>query len=98
MPRVYVPNNSGSDYSDAERLGDIIFIMEGAQDRYNTDGFYKKCQEALAESEPNDFILITSLPIISAICSTIFGRMHGRVNYLLYRQGRYVIRTMELVT
>ena len=106
-PKVFVVNKAGHDFSDAERYGDLIYVTEGPQMRFNTTSMYRIWAEALQDnkSKSTDYILITSLNILCAVGAAVFGRKHGRLNLLLYKggarsrtdpRGRYVSREILL--
>lgn len=92
---VYVMNKSGHDYSAALQFADeIVYLSEGTIDRYQVNQMYRVICEKMRDSTPDDYILITSLPILTAIATGIFVQMHGRLNLLLYKSGRYVERKL----
>ena len=98
MPKVYVVNKGCHDHSDAQRFGHLVYLSEGAINRYATSTMYREFMPKLLESRPEDFILPTGLTIMSNIACSIFARIHGRLNLLIYKAsrkggpGRYVER------
>ncbi len=93
MPKVYIPNKSAHDHSDALRFGSLVYMTEGQLDRFNTNQMYRIAAEILDDSEPTDFILPTSLNILCMIICAVFARKHGTLNVLMYKNGKYIART-----
>jgi len=95
-PKVFVVNMSGHDYSAAERFGDLVFITRGPIDRYDTTAMYMAVVEAMKTSKPDDYILVTSLNALCGLACAVFARMHGKLNFLLYRKGTYIERRHDI--
>lgn len=93
-PIVFIPNKSGHDFSGVEKWGRPVFLTEGQQSRYATNYLYRVISEVMRDSASEDFLVITSLPIINAIAAGILAHKHGRVNFLIYRFGAYVNRDL----
>ena len=102
MPKVFVVNRGGHNHNDAERFGELVFMSHGTINRYATSQMYRQFAEYLANSSVDDFILITGLSVMASVACSIFARLHGRLNLLLYKssqsgqEGRYVERTIML--
>jgi len=102
MAKVYVVNKGCHDHSDAQRFGQLVYLSEGAINRYATSTMYREFWPKLLGSEPEDFILPTGLTIMGNIACSIFAKLHGRLNLLIYKAsrrggpGRYVERTIIL--
>ena len=102
MARVYIPNKSLHDFSGVSSFGEPVFVTEGLVDRYGVNQIARHCVAALKDAEEDDLILISSLPVITAVLSGLFTLRFGRLNLLLYRpasdDGRvpeeYVKRTV----
>lgn len=97
MPRVYITNRSGHDYSDAYRFGDeLIFLSEGRISALAVNKTYRELAEKLQNSKPDDYIVITSLPMLSAIACSILAAKHGKLNILVFKDGRYIERNIKI--
>ena len=96
MPKVFIPNRGGHDYSDAARFGEIIFITEGLLDPTKTGLMYRQLVHALKDSRSDDFLLLSGLPILNTMAGAIMGRMHGVLNLLVFHYGEYIQRTFML--
>lgn len=96
MPHVYILNDGGHDYSDAARYGELVFCTRGPLDRWDTSQMWRSVTVAMDGSTPEDYILLTSLSTLCAIGSAVFAQKHGRLNLLLFRDEKYLDRTLLL--
>ena len=96
MPKVYVLNNGGHDYSDAERFGQVVFCSDHVIRKDDTALMYRVLNEALANAEPHDYILVSSLTSLCMIAAAIMAEMFGEIHMLIYSNGRYVSRDVIL--
>ena len=95
-PRVYVPNKGFHDYTDAKRYGSLHFVTTGVQNKYGVSNMARCWMDALSDSSPDDFILQTSLSVLCSVGAAAFATIHGRVNYLLWQNDKYIVRTIIL--
>jgi|TARA_Y100000310_G_scaffold263133_1_gene273150 hypothetical protein len=96
MLKVFVPNKSAHNFSDALRFGELVFLTSGTVNKYAINSLYRELSEGLQNSSEQDHLMISSLAILNSICSAIFARKHGKVNYLLFRDGKYISRTIDI--
>jgi len=61
MRKVFVVNRGCHDHSDAERFGELVFLSEGAINRYAVANMYREFVQQLRNSQEEDFLLITDL-------------------------------------
>lgn len=96
--KVFVPNKgSGHDYTDAHKYGDLVFVTVGRLNPFNVGLQFRKWEESLAQSNPEDLIIVTSLPVLCMIGAAIFGEMHKRINLLVFHSdGSYRRRDIVL--
>ena len=95
MPKVFITNRSGHDFAPAEAFGEIVFLSEGQQSRFNVSRMYSIFCEELKNSGSDDHILMTGLSHMNSIACGIMAYLHGRVNLLLYvGRGKYLSRTV----
>lgn len=92
--RVYVVNRGGHDYSAAERFGELTYCSDGEMDKWDINQMYRQMSQALDDSDPNDYILLTSLTSLCSVACGVFAARHGRLNLLIYKDGDYVSRTV----
>ena len=96
MPTVYVINRGGHDYSAAKKYGPLVFLSEGPMSKYETSQIYRKFSMKLRESSSNDIIMLTGLTTMACIACACFAFLHGKLNLLLFKNDRYVERTLSL--
>ena len=99
MPKVFVVNRGCHNYENALRFGDIEYLSEGSVNPYTTGVIYRNFWPKLKDSNPEDYILITGLSVMSSIACGIFARLHGKLNLLIYKAmrgggGDYMERTV----
>lgn len=96
MPKVYIVNRSGHDFSTAGRFGELVYLSEGEVDKLASNEIYRRFTAAMKGSKPDDYILITSLASMCAVAAACFAFKHGTLNLLLYERGRYVERCLKI--
>lgn len=94
MPNVYVVSNSAHDFSEAKKFGKLIFLSEGAMNRYHANNMVRQFSEYLKNSTAEDYLLLCGLSVMNSIACATFAVTHGRLNLLLFRKGRYVERNI----
>jgi len=99
--RVFIVNDSGHDFSAAERYGDLVTMSEGPLDKFNLTAMRRVFDQFLQASNPGDFILHSGPGVMNALACSIFASLHGRLNLLLYRADskagdHYVARKLVL--
>ena len=96
MKKVYIVNKGGHNYSPATEFGELVFCTEGLLDPFNVASMYRILSDSMKDSKPGDYILLTSLTVLCSVACAVFARKHGRLNLLLFRNGRYVERQLEI--
>lgn len=96
MAKVYVVNKGGHDYSAAERFGELVYCTEGQLSKFDTGQMYRELSGAMKDSEPEDYILLTSLTTLCSVAAALFGAKHQRVNFLIYKDDNYVERKLVM--
>jgi len=91
---VWIVNRSTHDFSDAERFGSLRYLSEGLLRKRNIAFMVRKFEKALMCSHAEDFLLPTSLTIMCMIAAVCFVRRHGRLNLLLFEDGKYKARSI----
>jgi len=94
VKKVYIINKGGHDFEDAARFGDLVYLSEGRISPFAITNMYRTFSEYIGGSSSEDFILLTGLPVMQAIACSMFAWMHGRLNLLLFKDGRYITRTV----
>jgi hypothetical protein len=95
-PVVYVPNRGAHDYEDAKQYGELRFLTSGVIERYRTNTIYRTLMQGMEDAQEGDFLLVSSLSILNAIIAGILARKFGKINFLLFRDGKYLLRTVNI--
>ncbi len=96
MKRVYVVNNGGHDYTDAERFGAVTFCTDHVIAKHDTAQMFRELNEALQDANHDDYILISSLATLCSIACSILAARFGEVHLLIFRDGKYIERSLML--
>ena len=98
MAKVFIVNDSALDFSAAERFGELVICTSGRFDRFDLNQMHRELSVELEYSEPEDFILLTSLTTMCVVACSIFVEKHGRLNLLLFRnvEQDYLSRSIVL--
>lgn len=94
--QVYIVNKSAHDFSAAEEYGEVKFLSEGSMNRYATNSMIRQFTDIMEESEEHDYIVPCSLNVMNSIACAIFAYKHGKLNLLLYKNGKYIERNHVL--
>ncbi len=94
MPKVYVINDSGHDYKEAEKYGTLVYLTRGKVASYATTQHYRTFAEKMRGATSNDYILVTSLASMNVIAGWIIGTLGFPLNLLLFKDGQYVVRRL----
>lgn len=97
MPKVYIINKGGHDYSEANKYGELHFLSEGPISKFAVSKIYRDFAMSLRESTPADYILLTGLTTMACIACACFSFLHeGKLNLLLFKNGKYIERKLLL--
>jgi len=96
--KIFIPNKSGHDFSDCLRYGTPIYVTKGIVNRFSVNLIAREWELAMRESSKDDFILITSLTILTTIGAALFSHKHGTLNLLLFLNGRYIARKLDFLS
>ena len=94
--KVYVLSDGGHDYSAAEKFGQIVICSEGALHKDDISQMYRLLSDAMYDAREEDYILVSSLTSLCMVASAFMANNFGKVNLLIYRDGRYVERNLVL--
>lgn len=92
MAKVFIVNKSNHDFSAAMDYGELVFLSEGPMNRYSTNNMMRVFGERMKDSEEGDYIVPCSLNVMNSIACAIFAHGHGKLNLLLFKEGRYIER------
>lgn len=93
--KVFISNKGAHDYSSAERFGELIPVTEGRLNPFDTSSMYHAFAQALRDSSPEDYILVTGIASLNAIGASLFVAMHGKLTLLVYRNRKYEVRELS---
>lgn len=94
--KVYVVNRSSHDFEPAAKYGEIRYLSEGLINRYAVNMMVRTFHETMKDSEEYDYIVPCSLNVMNVIASAIFAHKHGKLNLLLFKEGKYLERNIIL--
>lgn len=77
MPKVYVTNLAGYDYSPAEIYGDMIYMSRGYIKPQDLNKQIIKVQAIISESERDDFLLLSGNNLICALALQHWMTIHN---------------------
>lgn len=97
-PLVFVPNKAGHDFSEAEKYGELVFLTQGTINPYKANSIYRRCVDVMNHAHIEDYLLISSLNIITSIASGVLAHRFGMINYLLFCNDRYLVRTVDFAS
>lgn len=95
MPTVYIINKSAHDFTPAQTYGHLVYLSKGGVNKYAVCNIFRQFKDILLTSKQDDYILLTSLTVMSVVACCIFVQLHGRLNLLLFKDGVYVERTID---
>jgi len=100
MPKVYILNRSGHDFSSAEKFGELKFVNEGHYNIFNIGAVVTLLRNNLISpfKVEEDFLVMSGSPMVAAIAFSLLIPMKGSVNVLLFdaKQKVYTNRTITL--
>lgn len=95
-PTVYATSKGSHDYTSAKFFGDLVFMTDEKLDKFNTSHMTRCLKPFVNQSHPEDYLLLSGLPTLNAVATAMFVAKHGRLNLLLFDNGRYVERRIVL--
>lgn len=95
--RVFVTNYAGHDYEDAKEYGEFVWITRGYVSFQSLDRVKYTIAEQVVKSGPEDWLLLSGKPIISAIAVLIWFSRHKKVKMLVWDQKSKGKKYRELI-
>ena len=96
MKKVYVLNDGGHDYRDAERYGQLVFCTTGSVNKWDIAQMYRELSDALQDANPDDYILLSSLSSLCSVATALMVDRFREVHWLLYKDNQYIHRDLVL--
>lgn len=96
--KVYVVAKGFHSWSAAAEHGELVFLSTEPVGRTAVSNMLREFLPKMADSEPEDYIVITGLSVMCSIVCVIFALKHRRLNLLLFDAAgdKYVKRTVML--
>jgi hypothetical protein len=105
MPKkVYtILSSDQHDLTPAEEFGEVVSIQFRDTNgrllsRLQIQESIDIIEEALSDSTPEDFIIISSPALFISLLTGVFSDIHGSMNLLLYEGGQYRVRSVQYAT
>lgn len=91
VPVVWLTNEGGHDYKDAEKYGRVMPITTGSVNPFNPDRLMVMISHRLRVASPDDFVAVSGSPLLVALVITMWLTRFGTCNVLLWshRDGGY---------
>lgn len=99
MPKVYIPNvGARHDFSKAEEFGELVGVTSGLLKPFDSGFMVRAWEQVLADSGPDDSILVTSLNVMCMIGAAMFALKHSCLNLLIFlpKEEKYWRRSILL--
>lgn len=96
MSKVFILTDGGHDYSDASRFGELTYCRVTVKNKYDLAQMFRELRKSFDDSTQEDFLVLSSLASLCCVATAILTELHGRVNFLIFEQGRYIDRTVVL--
>jgi hypothetical protein len=94
-PKVFVINDSGHDFSGAKSYGKLVFLSKGKVASLPINKYYRHFADKMKDITEHDYILITSLASLNCVAGWVVGSKGLPLNLLLYKDGKYTVRTLK---
>ncbi|HEX6826442.1 MAG TPA: hypothetical protein VF077_09020 [Nitrospiraceae bacterium] len=96
MAKVYIPNKTSHDYSEAWDFGELVFCTTGELHRLDIRTMQIEMERAMHNATEEDYILVSSLTQLCSVACAVFAQRFGCLNLLIIDGGRYHARTINL--
>ena len=85
--KVYVPNRSYHDFSEASRFGDLLYLTSGKISILSIGRMYRTFMPVIQTSTKEDYILVSGPSVMTSILCSMFSIKHNVLNLLIYQIG-----------
>jgi len=87
MTKVFIPNKSYHDFSEATRFGDLVYLTSGKISILSIGRMYRTFMPIIQASTKEDYILVSGPSVMTSILCSMFSIKHGVLNLLIYQIG-----------
>lgn len=84
VPVVWLANEGGHNYKDAERFGRIMPMTTGSVNPFNPDRLMVMISHRLRVASAEDYLGISGSPLLNALALAMWLRRFGTCNVLLW--------------
>ena len=70
-PKVFIVNRGCHNFSAATNYGELVFMTHGVINRYSASEIYRVFEECLADSTPDDYLLVSGMSTMLVVASGI---------------------------
>lgn len=84
IPVVWLANEGGHDYKDAERFGRLMAITTGSVNPFNPDRMMVTISHRLKVSAPEDYLVMSGSPMLNALALAMWLCRFRTCNVLLW--------------
>lgn len=97
MPKVFVANNAGHNYSKAEEFGELIYLTQGAVNIHKeVDRLTEKLTNLIKVADKeSDFLLLSGNNLLCILAFDIWKSLHGKCK-VLHWNPQYGARKYDL--
>lgn len=81
-PVVWLANDGGHDYEEAKSFGTIIPLTAGSVNIFRLDRLMVNLTIRLQQAKPQDYLLISGLPLLNALIVAIMLEKFGKIRIL----------------
>jgi len=92
--KVFIINNSGHDFSQAEKYGDLVFLSSGKVDSFALNRHFREFVELMKGASEGDYILVTSLSSLNLLAGWIMGHLGFNLNVLIFKESGYISKRL----
>ena len=85
MSKVYIVNDSGLDFTHAEKFGELIIMTKDLVKRFDITSMIRIFNTAFKDASKEDYILQSGPTVMNMIACALFAHKFGRLNILLWK-------------
>ena len=97
-PKVFIVNQAGHDFAEAEKFGDLVSITEGNINVFRPDRSLFTIKQALAPLAENDYLLLSGNTFGNAMAAIVAAATVKILNILVYdaKNQRYLHHKLDI--
>lgn len=97
-PRVYIVNQAGHDFSEAQKFGDLVSITEGNINVFRPDRSLFTIKASLSTFAENDYLLLSGNTFGNALAAIQVASQVDMLNVLVYdaKNQKYLHHKLDI--